>query len=59
MIAEEIQDEYENLHLDIEELIESPIFFENDHSLIEKNSEFKANESFRKYDKIAKNRPFC
>jgi hypothetical protein len=28
-IAEEIQDEYENLHLDIEELIESPYFFEN------------------------------
>jgi hypothetical protein len=25
MIAEEIQDEYETLHTDIEELIESPI----------------------------------
>jgi hypothetical protein len=27
MIAEEIQDEYETLHTDIEELIESPILW--------------------------------
>jgi hypothetical protein len=27
MIAEEIQDEYKSLHLDIEERLESPIFW--------------------------------
>jgi FlaA1/EpsC-like NDP-sugar epimerase len=55
MIAEEIQDEYENLHMDIEELIGIASFFENDDIVAKMKKivpEFKSmNSTFEVLDK--------
>jgi hypothetical protein len=60
MIAEEIQDEYESLHLDIEELIESPIFWKWQYSCKdEKNCPLNLKAWIALKLDNSKNRPFC